>query len=196
MGSSPMTFLKSMSAVNQTRIHARHRFDEPLGLVDDHGRRRLDLLGLKLDHLARAVDEQRHQTLAPPPPDDDPRVEGQLLPRQAEARAQIDHRHHLAAHLHDPRDVRGSAGHRRSAGERLHLQHLIGRQQILRAADFEDHVEDAHATDSSAGVDESEALKAGRSSTSVGCPSPRSVAPATPGTCTSGSSRGRTTTSC
>ena len=59
--------------------------------------------------------------------------------------AQVDHGHHAAAHLHEARDVGQRAGHARGARERLHVQHLAGRQHVLGVVDAEHDVQHAHA---------------------------------------------------
>src|SRR6185436_14583937 len=111
---------------------------------------------------------------------------------QPEPGAEIDDRYQPASDLDDTRDEGPGAGNRSGAAERLHLEDIGGGKRVLAARHLEDHMQDAHAAASSP----ASVASAGRSSTNVGCPSPRSVAPATPGTRTSASSRGRTTTSC
>jgi len=121
--------------------------------------------------------------------DDDPTIERVLGRRQPEAGAQIDDGYESTSDLDEAGDIRWRARYVRRRVVRFEVQHLIGRHRVARGADAKCHVETHPALSWTASPSSL------RSSTSVGRPSPRSVAPAIPTERTSGSSTGRTTTS-
>src|SRR5690606_40478731 len=97
--------------------------------------------------------------------------------------------------LHDPDDPRLHAGDPGRPRIGLHHQHLRRGEGVLAFPHPKQHVEVVHGRRD--GHDRSRSSpRAARSKTNVGRPSPRSVEPVSPTTCTRGSSSGRTTTSC
>ena len=194
--SSPMTFGKSISITSRGPTWAT-AFTKPCACSATSGGRRLELR-------RRRASAPRARCPPAAPPCASPschhhhaRVQRRLDRRQPEARAHVDHRHDPAAHLHQAGDVGRRARHR-VAPVKDSICSTSAAGSTYSAPATLNTTCSTLMTTRSRRARRAAPRRAERRQIQHqrGRPSPRSVAPATPCTRTSGSSSGRTTISC
>jgi hypothetical protein len=122
---------------NRPRPPTRSRLQGSVGSARHDGSNLVDVLAVKPGQLHRAIDPQRYHARTGPG-DDQVISRCRRLGCQAEARANVEHRHDGAAQVDGPFDDRRRAGQRRDGHGAHQLAHSACRQPLALSSDLKD----------------------------------------------------------